>query len=70
PIEKPRAGFSVGQATTGPDGVAAFIRPQGTDGLMLGDERLVSFEAQFAPSTKIGGVQYCQSRGSAPVTTR
>ncbi|GAB3899453.1 hypothetical protein GCM10029964_085410 [Kibdelosporangium lantanae] len=70
PTEKPRAGFSVGQATTGPHGVATFVRPQGMDGLALGDERLVSFEAQFAPSTKIGGVQYCQSRGSAPVTTR
>jgi len=68
PTEKPRAGFLVGQATTGADGTGAFVSPQGTDGLVLGDERLASFEVQFAPSTKIGGVQYCQSKSDAAVS--
>ena len=68
PTEKPRAGFVVGNATTGGDGTAMFVRPQGTDGLTLGDEKPASFEVQFNPSTKIGGVQYCQTRADAPIT--
>lgn len=67
PAEKPKAGFVIGSAKTGPDGTAVFVRAGGTDGLALPGERLVSFEVQFAPADKIGGTQYCESRGDAPI---
>ncbi len=60
-------GRHVGEAETGADGVARFERPEGIDGLLLPEERLVGYRADFTPLEELDGVQYCRARTDATV---
>lgn len=58
----------MGEARTGPDGVATFERHDGVDGLGFSDEKPEGYTAQFNPLAKIDGTQYCRSRATAALS--
>ncbi|MEO3743858.1 hypothetical protein [Plantactinospora sp. B5E13] len=61
-------GLRVGEATTGDDGVARYVRRDGVDGLGFADERADGYSVEFNPIRKLDGVQYCRSRSDARLT--
>lgn len=61
-------GKRVGEATTGGDGVACYVRGNGVDGLAFSDERIDRYSVEYNPLNTIGNVQYCRSRADARLT--
>ncbi|MEU2613122.1 hypothetical protein ABZ570_16300 [Micromonospora sp. NPDC007271] len=61
-------GRVVGQARTGDDGVARYVRQHGVDGLTFSDERIDRYSVEYSPINKIGNVQYCRARADARLT--
>ncbi|MEV0158025.1 hypothetical protein AB0H57_30585 [Micromonospora sp. NPDC050686] len=61
-------GRLVGEARTGDDGVARYVRKHGVDGLTFSDERIDRYSVEYSPINKINNVQYCRARGDARLT--
>jgi len=61
-------GRRVGEAATGDDGVARYVREDGVDGLAFSDERVDRYSVEYNPINKIDDVRYCRSRADARLT--
>ncbi|WP_158847655.1 hypothetical protein [Saccharothrix deserti] len=68
PVDGKTTGRRVAEETTDADGVATHERPDGVDGLLVGDRKIDRYSVEFNPINKIDGVQYCRARGDAALT--